>query len=120
MSIWWAAIASITALLSPCQEPGVDRRVEGLHAPVKHLRMARDLGHVGNIQPGTPERACGPASGEELPPPFHEHAPQLHDARLVSNAEKCPAWRAHVDRNAPWFRWVKTDPSRSSTDEKAS
>ena len=65
---------------APREDAPVHSRVQGLDAPVEDLRLAGGLGYIGDIQPHLPERACGPAGGQQLPAHTREGLSEACDA----------------------------------------
>ena len=73
------------------QDPRVDLRVEGLDAPVEHLREPGDIGYLDDRHAVLFQNLVGPAGGDDL----HAHGGQLlsefYDAGLVRDADDCSA-----------------------------
>jgi len=69
------------------QDAAVDGRVQGLHAAAQDLRVAGDLLHRGDRQPGRGQRPRGAAGRDQLEPQPVQPAGQLDQARLVVDAQ---------------------------------
>jgi len=69
------------------QDAAVDGRVQGLHAAAQDLRVAGDLLHRGDREPGRDQRPCAAAGRNQLEPQLVQPAGQLDQARLVVDAQ---------------------------------
>ena len=73
------------------QQRRVNLRVQGLDSSVEHLREARVLGNLRHGKSGLQKSPGGAPGGEEREPALHESPGQIHDTRLVVNAQECQA-----------------------------
>ena len=88
-------LAQVVLIVTQTQQSAVDLGVEGLYAPVHHLRRARvlvDGGHIDARLGDSPKRAAG---GEQLHSSLSEVLGQFCDSRLVIGAHKRHTDLAH-------------------------
>ena len=69
------------------QQPGVQPRVQRLHAAVHDLREAREVLDRADLEAGLLERGRRPAGGDQLDPELREPAREVDDARLVGDRQ---------------------------------
>ena len=63
-------------------------RMDGLHAPVQHLRKPCQLRDVFHRKTGLPDRCRGAAGRNQLDPQPAQPARKFHYTRLVGNAQQ--------------------------------
>src|SRR5204862_7983438 len=70
------------------EQPRIDARVQGLHAPVEHLGKARVLLDRSRADAGLLELAGGATGGDDLCAELVERAREVDHAALVENREE--------------------------------
>ena len=70
------------------QNAAVQRRVQGLHAAVHHLRETGQLGHASDRQTGVGQGASRASGRHEFEPEGGKSTPQINNAGLVRNTQK--------------------------------
>src|SRR5262249_47978849 len=77
------------------QNAAVDPGMEGLDAPVEHLRKLRDLGDVSHRDARIAQQPRRAARGEDLDASLGQLAREVGDAGLVVDADEGPTHGRH-------------------------
>ena len=93
------------------EEPTVDLRVEGLHAPVEHLGKAGVVAHLPDREAGLRQDLRRPAGREDLDIERREAARELDHAPLVAHAEQRSPDPAH---HRSWHASGNSSPNSST------
>ncbi len=70
------------------EDPAVDLRMERDHSMAEDRRHARQLDHVGDLDPGVGDRRRGTAARNQLPAEFAQAERELDDAGFVEHGEE--------------------------------
>ena len=78
------------------EQPGVDRRMQGAHAPVERLREPGDLADLGNRESGIRDRFRRRPGRHDLHPAGDERSREFDETRLIAHRNECSADRDRV------------------------
>ena len=80
--------AHVRGKIAPRQNAGVDPRMQGLHAPVQHLRKPGVLADLGDFESRIPEQLGRAAGRDQRHAEILQPARKLDDAGLVGYADQ--------------------------------
>ena len=73
--------------IAAAEQPGMDARVQRLHAAVEHFGKTGVVGDFGDFQSGFAQQLRGAASGQQRHAETGKAACKINDTRLVGNAD---------------------------------
>ena len=76
----------VALIITACQKTTVHLGVEGLNTAITNLREARNLADADSLNTAILQQLLGTASGDNLPAQTAKIAAEIHNTRLIANA----------------------------------